>query len=253
MNEAFSEIRRVLKPNGFVLITFHSTSFEIRNALIEAVMESGLELRQILHQMPPRMSVKSLLHYQGSPTGDYYIRFQKISSNVDNSIPSKNQVKIKSPEVIEHHIQTIVSKILASRGEPTAEIWLTNLIDTFLCYDNMFPLHNFENYLENIRKSGLFTISKDKYWWFSNLSRPDHIERPLSDRVQVFFEEIHKRTLEQGIKFNNSHSTPQQYFFNEIYRHFRGVNTPDKYQINHLIENYQIKNPTNKKKKNYSN
>ncbi|MHA1562582.1 MAG: DNA methyltransferase, partial [Promethearchaeota archaeon] len=77
LKQVFSEIFRVLKPDKYMVLTFHNTSFKIRNTLINSVISTGFELCQILFQLPPRVSIKSMLHHEGSPIGDYYIRFQK--------------------------------------------------------------------------------------------------------------------------------------------------------------------------------
>jgi len=231
----FHEAYRVLKPNKFMIVTFHNTDFSIRNAIITAIIESGFDLCQILHQMPPRVSIKSMLHYEGSPVGDYYIRFQKANRT------QTHQKEILTPAQIEENIANRIKEILISRGEPTSFLWISNFLDEFLCQKNLFPLSNFDIIMTNIRHSGQYLIDQKGYWWF-NSPQLQQLEPPLSKRIQTRIEELvtQMNSKKVGKKTVKTREIPlKQYIFNELYQDFRGIYTPDKFFVNKILDDTQ--------------
>jgi hypothetical protein len=232
LHRVFTEIYRILKPGRMAVITFHNTEFKTRNALIEAVLSAGFELCQILYQMPPRVSVKSLLHYSGSPVGDYYIRFKKN----EKSRPFEKRSVISADEM-EKKLEIIIREILCARGEPTSELWLMNFIDTYLCQQHLFPFPEFDNVWFRLKSNPLFTISKQFEWWFSHPEAVSKIAEPLSFRVQQKLQElIAKATHKSNDDYKKNQKSPAQYYYNEIYKCFKGILTPDKSKVNKLID-----------------
>ncbi|WP_457558380.1 DNA methyltransferase [Candidatus Harpocratesius sp.] len=233
LSEAFKILYKVLKPGKFMVVTFHNTSINIRNALITSVLEAGFELKQILFQLPPRVSIKSMLHHSGTPIGDYYLRFQKLVSKSLHTYLQKYKETIKNTSYSEKLkiVKQIIVNILQKRGEPTYFIWITNLIDEFLYQKYLFPLLNFDDIIKELSKDSDFIITKDQKWWLTN---PIHISKaahPLINRITEFLYYIMKND-----KKSSSSESIKQYYFNKIYERFRGVLTPDKYTINSLIQ-----------------
>ena len=87
LGNVFRECYRVLKTNSYMTVTFHNTDITIRNGLVMSAQQSGFILDSLLLQMPARNSLKSYLHYEKSPIGDYYIRFKK------SKLPSQQNEK----------------------------------------------------------------------------------------------------------------------------------------------------------------
>ncbi len=231
LKEVFSEIFRVLKPNKYMILTFHNTSFKIRNALINSVISCGFELCQILFQLPPRVSIKSMLHHEGSPIGDYYIRFQKPLQKINNE---KNTISASlSDEEIYELIKENIIKILKKRGEPTSFIWISNFLDEILYKARIFPLDNLENYITRLKNSNHFHINEKGKWWFTNDSKPKDCEFSLTIKIEKFLEKFLRN---HWLEIELSKNTYKQTIFNELYLEFRGIYTPDKYFINQLIE-----------------
>ena len=235
LKKVFSEIFRVLKPDKYMVLTFHNTSFKIRNALINSVISCGFELCQILFQLPPRVSIKSMLHHEGTPIGDYYIRFQKPlqrRKDEENTI-----LESLSEEKIYQIIKENFIKILKKRGEPTNFIWISNFLDEMLYKAHIFPLDNLESYITKLKNSNFFHIGKDGKWWFRDDSKPKNCEKPLTIKIEEFLESYLKNHW-SDVKM--SESTSKQSIFNEIYLKFRGIYTPDKFFINQIIEKLVI-------------
>ncbi|QEE14542.1 DNA methyltransferase [Promethearchaeum syntrophicum] len=231
LKKVFSEIFRVLKPDKYMVLTFHNTSFKIRNALINSVVSCGFELCQILFQLPPRVSIKSMLHHEGSPIGDYYIRFQKPLQSLDDK--KKTKLKTLDNEEIYKIIKDKISEILKKRGEPTNFMWISNFLDEMLYKSHIFPIDNLEFYITRLKNSNFFHISKEGKWWFTHDSIPKDCEKPLTAQIEDFLE-IYLKDHWLDVKLSDR--TKKQKIFNEIYRKFRGVYSPDKFETNQIIE-----------------
>ncbi len=231
LKKVFREVFRVLKPNKYMVLTFHNTSFKIRNALINSVISCGFEICQILFQLPSRVSIKSMLHHEGSPIGDYYIRFQKPRQRLNdkkNTYPNP-----LSEEEIYNKIKVYIINILKKRGEPTNFIWISNFLDEILFKGHIFPLDNLESYIIRLKNSNIFFINEEGKWWFTSDSKPKDCEKPLTIKIEEFLENyLQDHWAEIGL----SKKTYKQTIFNEIYLEFRGICTPDKYLINQIIE-----------------
>ena len=186
LKQVFSEVFRVLKPEKYMILTFHNTSFKIRNALINSVISCGFDLCQILFQLPPRVSIKSMLHHEGSPIGDYYIRFQKPHERKDGE---KNTIldSLGKEEIYKIIKETFI-KILKMRGEPTNFIWISNFLDEILYKAQVFPLDDLESYITRLKSSNFFHINKEGKWWFTDESTPNDCEIPLTVQIEEFLE-----------------------------------------------------------------
>ena len=218
---------RVLKSQRFLVVTFHNTDVKVRNALLLAATDAGFLLEQILFQLPPRVSLKSMLHHAGSPIGEYYIRFSKPNPSDPNLFSKK---KWNKKEVCQK-IGDIISEILIARGEPTSFLWISNLLDEFLFKEGLFPLEHFELYLEEIKISKLFSISSKNIWWFNPSNLPKTCNLPLSQRIETYLRDY----LEKNPNIASSSSVKQD-LFNLVDLKFRGKCVPDKFQTNTLIE-----------------
>ena len=244
--EVFQELYRVLKPQKFMVLTFHNSSLAVRNALIEQVIRGGFTLKQILFQLPPRVSIKSLLHHSGTPIGDYFIRFQKTAITEtynpikdimedrlfelwDPQFLSKDK-KTPDHDAVSAQIKKIIQEILTIRAEPTLQIWILNLLDELLFKSKIFPLPKVELYLKELHESSEFIIDANSYWWFSPKKIPENINIPLTNRIEAYL-----KKLIPTIDFNRVSRTKKQYLFNSVYSEFRGILTPDKFLINKLI------------------
>jgi 16S rRNA G966 N2-methylase RsmD len=228
LKKVFNEIYRVLKQNSYMVLTFHNTSFKIRNILLLSVTSSGFELKQILFQLPPRVSIKSMLHHSGSPIGDYYIRFQKTHSMKMGVKKQKIPLTLveKQKKIIE-----VIDKILAQRGEPTSFLWISNFIDEFLFKMGLFPLEDFEELISQIKTSKYYRIDEKGKWWFTKIKQSQNLNQPLTKRIESYLKSLDLLNI-----LSKTKKTKKQEIFNIIYKKFRGIDTPDKFLINTIIE-----------------
>ena len=113
LRSAFREMYRVLKPNRYLTVTFHSTEIAVWNSIIKAVVLGGFELEKIVYQPPARPSAKGLLQPYGSAVGDYYIRFRKPETEKRRSEQDIDK------ETYEREVVWAAKEIIEERGEPT--------------------------------------------------------------------------------------------------------------------------------------
>ncbi len=155
LGTVFAECYRVLKNHSFMTVTFHNTDVHIRNGLVRSAQQCGFILDSLLLQMPARNSLKSYLHYEKSPIGDYYIRFKKSNLPIQRK---SNFTLLKLSNLLKN---TILG-VLQERGEPTNISFIYNCIDEQLAKSGKFPLENpsiiYET-VDSMRKSKQILIS----------------------------------------------------------------------------------------------
>ncbi len=232
--EVFSECYRVLKDNRFMVVTFHNTDLKIRNALIQSATDAGFLLEQITYQMPPRVSVKSMLHHSGTPIGDLFIRFKKDQKN-RRSEPPKTNGTIKE-EIIKRCIEDIIVRILQERAEPTNWIWISTFLDQELFKQKLYPVENIDEIIHEISKSGRFKVREGYEWWFAKPENEKIPNHPLSQRI----EEQIVRIIKENPKLISQakEKTEKQYIYNELYKIFSGTLTPDKLVVSSILEKH---------------
>jgi DNA modification methylase len=234
LRQAFKQVYRVLKPNKYLTVTFHSTDIRIRNSLIRAVVFSGFDMEKIVYQPPAVASAKAKLQPYGSAIGDYYIRFKK-------PIQKKEKTEIEvDEERYEKVVVETVKKILAERGEPTSYSYLINFIDVELeknglllgaktdIKDVLNKYKNKEFVLVEVNE-GLF---KSKKWWFKDPSKISFLDRiPLSERVEKAVIDVLKS------RDKASFDDVLQYIFTK----FPNSLTPETQSVRSFLEAYAIK------------
>ena len=186
---AFREIYRVLKPERYLTVTFHSTEIKVWNSIIRAIILSGFNLEKIIYQPPPRTSSQGLLRPYGSAVGDYYIRFKK---------PGETKKILTNAEIDKERYKKVIietaKKIIAERGAPTPYQYILNGIIPEL--DKNGVLLRGDKDVEDVMKEYLdkeFTfvpvIDEEekvtgKLWWLKDPSSIKINLVPLNERVE---------------------------------------------------------------------
>jgi len=122
---AFSEMYRVLKPDGWVSVTFHNREIAVWNALVAAAVEAHFEYVNDVYQIPPMISAKSQLARSGSMTGDIIINFHKPLG-----VPSRLVIEEKDVEKL---IADEATRIIAERrGKATTDQLMRGIIHVLM-------------------------------------------------------------------------------------------------------------------------
>jgi 16S rRNA G966 N2-methylase RsmD len=132
LSSSFRGFYKVLRPGGFLTLTFHNPTFHVRNATVRGGVFAGFDYQKIHHQPLGQVSAKAMLQPFGSAQGDFYLRFQKLG------------VKPARPmeEVSEERFRRIViekcREVIAERAEPTPYTILINHVDPELARQGLF-------------------------------------------------------------------------------------------------------------------
>lgn len=190
LRNAFNRMYSILKPNGYVTLTFHNPTFKVRNATIYAGVMAGFDLEKIHHQPLGQVSAKAMLQPFGSAQGDFYLRFHKTPAA--GAAPQPEEIDARRFERI---IVEKAKEVLAERGEPTPYTILINAIDPELARNGYFSELTsgldvrtvLEGHLD--QEFVLVTMYiggvEGKAWWFKNPSSISHLKSvPLSERVE---------------------------------------------------------------------
>ncbi|HMF33434.1 MAG TPA: hypothetical protein VKK79_18560, partial [Candidatus Lokiarchaeia archaeon] len=220
LQSAFENCYAILKPYRYMVVTFHNNNFEIRNALITAVISAGFELQHVLFQVPPRRSLKAYLHPLGTPIGDYYIRFYKGTEKAKPApIPEKH---------LEKTILDIFEHILTNRGEPTPLLWMGNLVDSHFAQAGLFPFPERVKLDEICASSSRFSIENGALWFAQ--PRKMHLPLPLSQRIQQLLDNIFQDKVPPYSREDKKTTSWR------VMREFSGDLTPDPLVMRDLIQ-----------------
>jgi len=219
LENVFRECYRVLKNDSYMTVTFHNTDVLIRNGLVKSAQQCGFILDSLLLQMPARNSLKSYLHYEKSPIGDYYLRFKK------STIPPQQKENFSHQHLNDLIKKTIVG-VLEERGEPTSISFIYNCIDEQLVKCGTFPLEDpviVSETIDSMKKSKLILISSRHHM---RLVHPQKNKNPpLTTRILNFLQTF-------GEIKNLSYSD----IYNQIYEKYNGWNTPDRRVLSQMVD-----------------
>lgn len=131
LERCFSECSRVLKPNGYMVLTFHNREPRAWIALLVAAVKAGFELAP--QGMLFQDGIASYRHTaqsrrSGSIIGDFILSFQKLSNEYENLEPVSS---IDNP-IQENDLIRITAKILNEKGALTPNALIAYLYAEFL-------------------------------------------------------------------------------------------------------------------------
>ncbi len=234
LRNAFNRMYSVLKPNGYVTLTFHNPTFKVRNATIFAGVMAGFDLEKIHHQPLGQVSAKAMLQPFGSAQGDFYLRFHKAASPEATVQPEEIDASRFERIVIE-----TAKRVLAERGEPTPYTILINAIDPELARNGYFS--ELRSGLD-VRAALEAHVDQDfvlvrmliggvegTAWWFREPSTVPHLESvPLSERVE---QTVLRKLQEQGrVTFTDMWKAISEEFPNAL--------TTDSTSIKEALQSY---------------
>ncbi|MHB8277397.1 MAG: DNA methyltransferase [Candidatus Humimicrobiaceae bacterium] len=227
--KSFREAFRVLKPEKWMTVTFHSTNLKIYNSIIRAVIFAGFELEKILYQPPARTSAKALLAPYGSAVGDYYIRFIKPKKAKTTGIEKKEFDNINFEQIVIEATKGII----AERGEPV--FYNDILKNIYVALDKygyllMANPQNISDVLEKY-KDKEFVFVEEKGWWFKNPEKYYLHVIPLKDRVETAVLQVLKR--KNSVSFDE--------VLQEIFINFNNALTPNPQNILDVLAEYAYK------------
>jgi len=225
LSGAFKEINRVIKPNSYMTVTFHSTEVKIYNSIIRAGVYSGFKMEHIIYQPPAVRSAKASLHPYTSASGDYYIRFSK--PEMPRQLPTEQEIEMMRFETV---VVDSVKGIIAERGEPTSYNDILKGIYIELDKHGYLLAAKPEN-IESILKKyegKEFIFTEGAGWWFKDPSKYLLHIVPLQDRVEVaVLQALKKKPL---ATFDD--------ILQEIFINLKNALTPNPTSVRAVLEEY---------------
>jgi len=239
LSASFAQVYRVLKPDHYLTVTFHSTDIDVWNSIIIAVRLAGFALEKIIYQPPAKASARAMLMPYGSAIGDYYIRFKKPLCRKEVTEEQAN--KEKYYRVV---IET-TKKIIAERGETTPFTFILNGIIPELDKQGVFFMDKrgakgIEEVLKNrlnidfVLKQILGKKGKPEGvgWWFKDPSIIPYLEStPLRERVEKLVINI----LNEKVKVSYDD------VLQEVFIKFPNALTPNTQSVKEVLDEYATK------------
>lgn len=235
LRAAFRQVYRVLKPDKYLTVTFHSTDIRVWNSIIKAVVMAGFDLEKIIYQPPARPSAKGLLHPYGSAVGDYYIRFRKQKSE---KLVTEKEIDLHS---YEREVISAAMRIIGERREPTIYQHILNGIMVELNGGKNIPIgaRNIEAILKDHvgRELELIPIKDMKgkvigdKWWVKGWDLSHFSQPALTDRVERAVINV----LDRKVKVSLDD------ILQVIFIEFPNALTPDAQSVKTVLEEYATK------------
>ena len=237
LQNAFKQLHRVLKDDGYIVITFHHKKLQEWNDFVHAVRLAGFKFDKVTHQYNRRSGESNVANPYGTSGADFYIRCVK-HRGVDFSDDRSG---------LNHFIVQKAIEIIAQRNEPTPyDFIIAWLVPEMLQAGYMQPKEYQDEILrvlsDNAGKDKIFKTWQNKdsksgdYWWFMNPSQfinfPD---RPLQDRLEEAVLSILRRKV--SVKLDD--------VLGELFQTYPNGLTPDPKGVKNVLEKYAYRSAGN--------
>jgi len=227
---AFKQIHKVLRDDGYLVITFHHKKIQEWNDFVKAVKIAGFRFDKVTHQYNRRSGESNVSNPYGTSGADFYIRcvkYREVDFTDDQS-------------GLEHFVVQKTVEIIALRNEPTPYSFIVaGLIPEMIQAGYIHP-RDYNQEIERVLKKqsgekGTFIVKPNNsnaagdIWWFrepeKHINYPD---RPLQDRVEELVLSILRRKI----------SVQLDEVIGELFQTYSNGLTPDPRNITTVLEKY---------------
>jgi SAM-dependent methyltransferase len=237
LQNAFKQLHRVLKDDGYIVITFHHKKLQEWNDFVHAVRLAGFKFDKVTHQYNRRSGESNVANPYGTSGADFYIRCVK-HRDVDFSDDKSG---------LNHFMIQKAIEIIAQRNEPTPyDFIIAGLVPEMLQAGYMQPKDYQDEILrvlsDNAGEGKIFKTWQNKdskagdYWWFM---KPSHFinfpDRPLQYRLEEAVLSILRRKV--SVKLDD--------ILGELFRTYPNGLTPDPKGIKNVLEKYAYRSAGN--------
>ena len=230
LTNAFRIMYRILKPEHYLVVTFHNQSIEEWNYFVGAIRESGFVFEKVTHQYNKRSGESNVSNPYGTTGSDFYIRCKK----------TKQKHQFSNKDDLSRFVIRRTMEILVSRGEPTPfEFLLNGLLPDILQAGYLHldaPGTELRKILDEETGSGkMLRATKNKnphlgdvLWFNKPEEHINHMSIPLSQRVEMTVRSLLRRKL--SVKYDDVVA--------EIFREFPNGQTPDPHGIVNVLKKF---------------
>ena len=230
LQNAFVNIHKVLKDDGYLVITFHNKEMQEWNDFVNAVRNAGFKFDKVTHQYNRRSGESNVSNPYGTAASDFYIRCVK-KRDVDFS---------DDKSALEHFIYQKTVDVIARRSEPTPYDFILNgVLPELLQAGYLQPEEPTEEINKVLSKhvgdDNVFKVIRNpdnkggSIWWFNEPSKYiNYPDIPLSDRVDETVLAILRRRI--SVKLDD--------VIAELFKMYPNGLTPDPRRIREVLEKY---------------
>lgn len=230
---AFRNMYRVLKPDHYMVVTFHNQEIQEWNDFVSAIREVGFQFEKVTHQYNKRSGESNVSNPYGTTGSDFYIRCKKITNL--HALPGRKELNL--------FVINKVKEILIERAEPTPFTFVMNgllpdmLQAGYLEFEQ--PAEEIMNILApEIGVGKTFSVTKNSknqsgdILWFNNPSQHiSHRNISLTERVDLTVKSLLRRKI--SVKYDDVVA--------EIFKEFPNGQTPDPKGIDDVVAKYATK------------
>lgn len=230
LQNAFINMHKVLKDDGYIVITFHNKEMEEWNDFVNAVRNAGFKFDKVTHQYNRRSGESNVSNPYGTAGSDFYIRCVK-----------KREVDFTNDtSVLEHFIFQKSIEVIARRAEPTPYDFILNgVLPELLQAGYLQPEEPSQAINQVLKKytgeGNVFSVTENplnkagSIWWFNEPAKYiNYPDIPLSDRVDEAVLSILRRRI--SVRLDD--------IIAELFRMYPNGLTPDPRKISATLEKY---------------
>ncbi len=230
LKNAFVNLFRVLKDDGYLVVTFHNKEMQEWNDFVNAVRGAGFKFDKVTHQYNKRSGESNVANPYGTAASDFYIRCVK-----------KRDIDFTDDQsALENFILDKTIEVIGRRNEPTPYDFIVCGVLPELLQAGYLQEDDTNKEIEKILSryvgtNAIFEIKKNTeskagdIWWFNNpkdyISYPDI---PLTERVNEAVLALLRRKL--SVKLDDTIA--------ELFKMYPNGLTPDPRKIKSVLEKY---------------
>lgn len=229
LTNAFINLHKVLKDDGYMVVTFHNKEMTEWNDFTNAVRNAGFVFDKVTHQYNRRSGESNVSNPYGTAGSDFYIRCVK-RRDVDFS---------NDASALDHFILQKTIEVIARRAEPTPYDFILNGVLPELLQAGYLqpeePAKEINKALSQyIGEQQIFIVKNDgaksgSLWWFNNpASYINYPDIPLSERVDETVLSILRRKI--SVRLDD--------VIADLFRMYPNGLTPDPHKIRSVLEKY---------------
>lgn len=233
LTNAFKNAYRVLKPEHYLVVTFHNQHIREWNDFVCAIRDAGFVFEKMTHQYNRRSGESNVANPYGTTSSDYYIRCKKTTASLITS--DRDELSL--------YVVNRTRSILTERGEPTPfEFLLSGLLPDMLQAGYLQPNEpavELRNILSReIGEDKMFSVLPNPknqggdIFWFNHPERYiNHANMSLTDRVDTTIRGLLRRKV--SVKYDD--------IVAEIFKEFPNGQTPDPRRLTKVVSRYANK------------
>lgn len=224
LSEAFDEVFRVVRPGGYMSVTFHSREIKYWNSLVYAIQQAGFEYVDAVYQVPRKEYTNWINRRKpGTMSGDIYITFYRPEAK-DRASPDFRAIRTAREAIVEEAREII----LAHDGEATFDQLVRGVTLRLIEEDVMHSEQVRDFDYERIFDEHFERVGRDKTWTLTEWEDVDETDYvPLQRRI---------RWLVESVYADEGSSAPLDEILSRTFATLKDSRTPENEEILEVLQ-----------------